>query len=256
MSFATAKEWRDTWGGEFGEWRDRASTRKALTEFDKLKGSEDDHAKTLGRIAAACLQAMQYKAERDPGEIYRKKLTRQRKSVANLSAAARTLANACKRGDIAMKWSLPGGGNSLGVRLDRPHDDQLVDVLAMGGEWFSELESNLKNKLPELNGGPFLDRFIAGNLHFEKAIAAGRKIDVPTMLAFELTFYLRLLTGERAGHALQSAERMPSFGKPSPSLVAMFCNSALGTNLEGRQVADRLRKLPIDVGLMTWPNAE
>jgi hypothetical protein len=256
MNFANAKEWRDSWQGAIGEWRDKKPIRAALLAFDELGGTEDDRAKTLGRIAIACLHAMQYKKGSDPGEMYRKKLSVQRKGVSQLSAAARTLAKACQRGDRAMLWALPGSNNDLKVSLGRPHDDQTVDVLKMGGAWFSELEQTLKSKLPELHGGPFFERFTAGNLHFEKAIAVGRKIEVSTMLAFELTFYLRMFTAGRAGDILQTAQPMPTDGKPCPAIVASFCSATLTTDLDNRQVTDRLRKLPTGIGLMPWPIAE
>lgn len=256
MGFVTAKDWRTAWPGAAGKWRDKAATRVALSEFDLLTGTEDDKARTLGRVVTASLHAMRYKDEQDPSVMYRKNLIAQRKSVSQLSAAARTLAKACERGDIAMKWALPGGKNDLRVTLDRPNDGRSVDVLEMGRNWFNELETNLKSKFSELHGGPFLKRYTAGNLHFEKAIAVGRKIDVSTMLAFELTFALRLFTAGRACDVTQSAQPMPTSGKPCAALVALFCNAALGTKLDGRQVADRLRKLPADVGLMGWPKAD
>lgn len=256
MSFATAKEWRDSWPGEFGKWRDKAGTRQALTEFDKLKGSEDDRAKTLGRIATACLSAMQYRPERDPGEIYRKKLAAQRKGLSQLSTAARTLAKACERGDTAMMWALPGGNNDLSASLGRPHDGQSIDVLKIGHAWFSELENTLKNKLPELHGGPWFHRFTAGNLHFKEAISVGRKIEVSTMLAFELAFYMRMFTEGRAGDVLQSAQTMPTDGKPCYSIVALFCNTTLKTEISDKQLTSRMGKLPAGIGLMDWPKAE
>jgi len=219
--------------------------------------------RTLERIATACLNAQRYKPDADPGENYRQAMSLQRDKRKSLAAAALTLAKACEREDRAMAWALPGGDNALQVRIARqsragePVTGDPVDVLKMGAAWFNELEQRLKVKMPELDGGPFLKHFTIGNLIFQKPIKAGRPIDVSTMLAFELVFYLHMFTAGRAADAWQVGQDMPKDGKPRYKLAAMFCNATLGSQLDELQVNDRLRKLPPGVGLMPWPkNAE
>jgi hypothetical protein len=257
VSYATAKEWRDAWQGEAATWRDKRGVRAALVRFDQIKASEQDRARTLKRIADACIEAAHYRPDADPGPKFRKAMRETRDKLANLAAAARTLAKACERADRAMLWALPGGNNALQVSLARPHDGQRTEITKMGAAWFTELEQRLKGRFPELHGGPFSYRFSIGNLHFSKPIAAGRSIDVSSMLAFELVFYLRMFTAGRAAHVLSSGQAMPNDGKPCYELAAMFCNATLGTKLDARQLADRLRKLPAGVRLQRWPkNAE
>ncbi len=256
MDFATAHEWRNSWFAEWGAFRDKPATRKAMTAFDELKGSERDRCITLNRIMGACFSAMKYKPESDPGHEYRSEMAAQRKAVASLAKAARVLAKACERDDRAMVWALPGGANVLGVKLTRPNDGHETPICKMGAAFFSELESSLTGKLPELNGGPFMSRFTLGNLHFEKPLKAGRPVEVASMLAFELAFYLRMFTEGRAGDVLQTAQPMPKDGKPCAQVIAAFCNAALATSLSTEQVTDRLGKLPLDVGLCSWPEAE
>lgn len=211
---------------------------------------------TLERIAGACLHAARYDPSRDPGILYRKDLVRQRERLSQLERAAHVLAKACERRDKALIWCLPGGLNSLEVRLSRPHDGRRVDILDMGAAWFSELEEKLKGEFPELHGGPWLHRFTVGNLHFDKPVQAGRPIDVCTMLAFELTIYLRMLTAGKGHYIRSTGQRMPDCGKPCGHVVALFCNATLGTRLDTRRVADRLRKLGRGVKWIQWPEVE
>ena len=256
MVFATVKEWRTSWHGEWGQLRDKPATRNAMALFDALKGTELDRMRTLSRIMCASLSAMRYDTALDPGQKYRNEIVVQRKNTHQLVAAARVLAKACEREDRAMMWALPGGLNDLGVTLTRPRDGQTTPICVMGAAWFSELERSLSGKLPELHGGPFFHRFTLGNMHFERPLKAGRRIEVISMLAFELAFYLRMFTAGRASDSWQTAQTMPEDGRPCANVIAAFCNAALDSSLDTRQVTDRLKKLPVDIGLMNWPQGE
>lgn len=256
LSFLTAKEWRSSWSGDWATWRDKPATRKAMDCFDQLGGSEMDRYITLNRIVPACLQAMRYEPKHDPGQKYRDKLATERQTVHELERAARTLAKACERNSQAMKWCLPGGANELGVRLSRPHDGEKIEVQKMGAVWFAELAAALSGTLPELHGGPWFNLFTLGNLHFEKPLKSGRPVEVTSMLAFELAFYLRMFTAGRANNVWSSGQRMPKYGKPCTHVVAAFCNATLNTYTDAKQVADRLRKLPDGVGLIHWQKPE
>lgn len=261
MGYASAAEWRASWDGELGTWRDKRATRHAMKSFDGLGGTELDKYRTLRRIASACMAAMSYARERDPGAVYRARIAVEQKPPRReaLWRAAHVLARACERGDKAMIYSLTGGANELAVKLTRPHDGQTVPVLAMGAAWFRELESNLAGKLPELDGGPFFHRFTIGNLHFDRPISAGRPVEIASMLAFEIEFYLRMFTAGRAGDLWSAGQRMPTDGRPCHQVAANFCNATLKkTALDGQQVADRLRKLRMrgGVGLIPWTYAD
>ena len=127
-------------------------------------------------------------------------------------------------------------------------------TLRVAGPWLSELATRLEGKLPELHGGPFIHRFTIGNMHRDKAIREGARTTVASMLAFELTFYLRMHMAGRAGDAWQAAAKMPTDGKPCANIVAAFVNAVLGGTRDRREVADLVSKIPRDVGLMPWPD--
>lgn len=257
MGFETAKDWRNSWGGELARWRDRPATRKAWKLFDALEGTEKDRYLTINRIVQACHGAMHFRPKDDPGLRYREEMARQRRELHKLATAARVLRRACERNDAAMMWLLPGGTNQMGVTLSRPPSLERAPVCEMGAAWFGELDKRLREPLPQLHGGPFLHRFTIGNLHFERALEQpGRPPSLETMLAFDLTFRLRKFTAGRAGDITSFAQKMPRDGRPCFDVVAAFCNATLGTNLSGVQIADRLRRLPADVGLMPWEGLE
>lgn len=255
MEFNTAKEWRASWFGDWAAWRDKQSTRDALVLFDALKGSEAERMAALYRIGIACLDACRYDPEKDPGEIYRQQMAGERREAAALARAARELAKACERNSRAMGWALPGGNNRHGATLTRNPDGTSRLVIEMGAAWFFELEQSLRGKLPERDGGSFLEHYTVGNLHFDKRVKEGPPIEVASMLAFELAFYLRIFTAGRIGDSTQTGQPMPDDGKPCWPVVAAFCNATLGTQLDGKQVADRVTKLvkKRGVGLMPWP---
>lgn len=254
--FSSVREWISSWSGDLALWRDHQETQSALKKFDALGGTEKDRYLTIARMASACQNARQYQPDTDPGQIYRNRLAHQRTQLDALARAARVLAKACERGDRAMVYALPGGANRLSVRLTRPHDGATTAIQEMGAAWFSELEQRILGTIPELHGGPFWHRFTVGNLHFERPLRSGRPIEVTSMLAFELSFYLRMFTAGRARDIKQSAQRHPRYGKPCCHIVADLCNATLGANLDAKMIGDRLRKLPPDVGLIEWPKRE
>lgn len=124
----------------------------------------------------------------------------------------------------------------------------------MWAGFFDCLAAELDGTLPELHGGPWLHRFTVANLHFEKPRVSGAPLKVETPLLFELTLHLRNLSAGRAGHIFQSGDRMPSDGRPHFNVAAAFVRAALGLPLTGPQAASRLKSLPADVGLMSWPH--
>lgn len=258
LRFATVEEWRAAWAGEWARWRDQPATRNAMASFDELGGNDLDRCITLERIAEACLHAVRYDPSQDPGVIFRKRMAWQRKRLAELARAATTLAKSCERREEAMMWAISmARDNALQVDFARPHDGRTVEIRDMGAAWFGALANAFKGTMPELHGGPFFYRFTVGNLHFDKPVQAGRPIHVSSMLAFELTLYLRMLTAGRARDVAYAGQRInKDMGNPCSHVVAAFCNAALGTQLDGRQVADRLRRLGRGVKRMPWPEVD
>lgn len=257
MKFATVDEWRAAWSGEWAKWRDQPATRKALVAFDALGGGELDRCKTLARVAEACMHAARYKTKGDPGVIFREQMAGQRKKLAELARAANTLAKSCERNDEAMLWAISSARqNDLQVDLARPHDGRTVEIREMGAAWFGALAGAFKGTMPQLHGGPWLRLYSVGNLHFDKPLKAGRPIDVCTMLAFELTINLRLLTAGKGRDIRCSGQRMPDYGRPCGNVAALFCNATLHTTMDARQVADRLRRLGRGVKWMPWPEVD
>lgn len=250
------RKWMAPWEGEWAAWRDRRETQSALEKFEALMGTDRDRIKTIYRIAIACNNASKYQPGKDPGMKYREEMSHQRDRTRQLAEAAHLLAKACERDDRALFWALPGGTNPLSVRLSRPHDGASTPIHQMGAAWFTELEQRILGKIPELHGGPFWHRFTVGNLHFERPLRSGRPIEVASMLAFELSVYLRMFTAGRAGDLTYTGQRQPSDGKPCCHVIAEFCNATLSTNFDASMIGDRLRKLPRDVGLIEWPKGE
>jgi hypothetical protein len=149
-------------------------------------------------------------------------------------------------------WAMGKAEAESGVRLSRTHPEGQMALTEIAERYFQSLEAALRGPLPELSGGPFLHRFTIGNLHFDKPLGAGRPVTAATMLAFELTIYMRMLTAGYAEDVLQSGASMPKYGDPCYQVVAAFCEAALDTELDAKQTGDNVRKLK-NVGLMRWP---
>lgn len=239
----------DNW---YSTWRDKPKSRKALNALIALGGSEIHQSITLQRVATACYQAAHYKPGSDPGNQYRTNMAAERERLGQLGRAAHVLRLAAQRGDKAFKWATVHAELGSGVRMIRVDESSGSENHSVVAErYFFELEKALQRPLPELNGGPFLHRFTLGNLYFHKPLAAGRPVTTETMLAFELTIYLRLHTAGLAGNSLEPGNPMPTDGQPCYPVVAAFCNATLGLHLEAKQVGENVRKLK-NVGLTHW----
>ncbi|TFZ00623.1 hypothetical protein EZ313_19415 [Ramlibacter henchirensis] len=233
--------------------------------FDKLRrtgtdrGIERDRCITLLRIGTACLSAERYDATKDPGRTYRKELAAQRERVEHLRAAANMLAKACDRGDRAMFWGLPGGNNPAQAELSGPADGGSRSYLELGHAWFNELAETLGDQIPELNGEGFWHLHTDGNLYFDSPLPLqGPPRKVATMLAFELTIYLRMFTAGRATDAVNTPLGMPKDGKPCGHVVASFCNATLNTEFDSQTVESLLKNsgLASSARLISWPEPE
>ena len=237
-------------------WCDKSKTRKAIALLDALGRTKNEQGNTWRRVAYACYHAMHYKPNTDPGVLYRQRMAEQRLKAKRLAGAARMLAKSCERGDPAMLWAIDAGDPAVlnGATLTRPGSTQAMPVLQMAGPWFSELARLLEGRLPEVHGGNFTLWFTIGNMLRDKPIRAGARTKVATMLAFELTFCLRMHTAGRAMDSTQLAQTMPKDGKPSGDVVAAFVNAAFNLTLDRKQIADLVASIPADVGLISWPS--
>lgn len=236
-------------------WRDTAAARRALGLLSNIGGTENDLAITRDRILRACFNAIHYNPAQDPGQIYRRSLTLEKKRIAQIVKAAHVLSLSAGRNEKALSWAMTLAEASSGVRITRTEKPIPMATHLVAQKYFSHLESALKGRLPELSGGPWLNRYTIGNLIFDKAISTGRPVTAPTMLAFELSIYLRMHTAGEARSSLQNGTPMPTYiSEPCHAVAAAFCNAALNTSFDAKQTSDNLRKLK-NVGLGCWPTA-
>lgn len=180
------------------EWRDGSAARKALKLLADIGGKETHIDITRERVARACFSAYSYQPQIDPGEIYRNKVQAEKKLKGMLARSARILALSSKRNDKSLSWAMSIAETSSGAGIRRSGTHKPMPQNLVVAEYFSQLAAALNEPLPELDGGPFLEKFTVGNLIFDKAITSGRPVTTATMLAFELAFYFRMHT---AGYA-------------------------------------------------------
>jgi hypothetical protein len=240
---ASARDLRARWTGSWALWRDQLAVRKALVKFDALGGADEDRAISQERIVRASLIAARYDLGKDPGEMHRSRMVVERSRLPSLATAARVLANACDRRDYALV---------LAMGDDAP-DVFGNDMASQLGSRLRALARNLEGPLPQVHECAHWRHHCIGNLRYTKPIMAGQRVDVATMLAFELAVCLRNLTAGSVGADVCAP--MPKHGKPCVALVAEFVNAALGTDLTGHHVKYRLSGLPGDVWLAGWPDA-
>lgn len=203
----------------------------------------------------ACFHAAHYEHDADPGKRYRDEIIAAKKQLVQLARAARVIAQNARHQNTGLKWALVKAETESGIRLTRKSPEGEMALTQVAERYFDCLEAALRGPLPELSGGPFLRRFTIGNLHFEKPISAGRPVTVASMLAFELTIYLRMHTAGHAEDVLQFGTPMPKYGDPSFPVVAAFCEAALDSALDAKQVGDNVRKMK-NVGLVPWPGTD
>lgn len=243
----------------------KPDTIKALDKFygltDKYRTNpcnEGDSNQTLYRIVNACYQAAHYDPQKDQGVIYREKIKTENDQREELAEAALVLAMSAKRGDKSLSWAMQIAEEKSGVRVTRKDHSEKMALNAVARKYFSALSDALIGKLPELDGGPFLHRFTIGNLTFDKPLGgAGSPIETVSMLAFELTFYLRMYTAGRATDSLQNGQKMTDAtgtteGKPCAGVVAAFCNATLGTEVTEINIKNRLKQIPKLAGITDW----
>lgn len=233
------------------EWSKKTATRTALKLFKELGARGNETIITQERIAIACFNAAHYDAARDPGEVYRDKIQAEKKKLKQLQNAAHILAISAGHNDKVLSWAHDVADDKSGVRITRKdHSTPKAHHLVMQ-DYFTQLEIALCGKLPEIHGGAFTHKFTKGNLFFDEPISRGRKITAETMLAFELSFYLRMYTAGRAHDGTQTGQHMPDDGSPCFPVVASFCNAVFGGGWDGKQVGDNVRAIK-NAGLKSW----
>lgn len=227
-------------------------------KYDVRSSNEGDSNKTLFRIVTACYQAAHYDETKDLGPMYREKIKIENDQREKLAQAALILAKSAKRGDKSLLWAMDFTEQISDVRITRKDYSEKMTLKDVAHRYFSQLSDSLIGRLPELDGGPFTHRFTVGNLVFDNALGkAGSPIETVTMLAIELTFYLRMYTAGRAQDGLQNGQKMTDAtgaleGKPCAGLVASFCNATLDTMLNESHIKNRLKQIPKLAGLTEW----
>lgn len=243
----------------------KPDTIKALDTFydltDKYRArqnNEGDSNITLFRIVNTCYQAAHYDPEKDPGLLYRKRMKAENDQREDLAKAALVLAMSAKRADSSLLWAMDFAERSSGVRVTRKDHTEKMALSVVAHKYFSHLEKALRGKLPELDGRGTLRWFTVGNLIFDKPLGgAGSPIETVSMLAFELTFYLRMYTAGRATDSLQTGQKLTDAtgtteGKPCAGVVTAFCNATLSTNLSEAHIKNRLKQIPKVAGITNW----
>lgn len=237
----------------YQDWSKKPATVTALEEFKAIEADVRSIDITHERIAIACFNAAHYKQELDPGQIYREKIRVEKKKLKQLQNAVHILALSAGRNEKGLMWACEIAESTSGVRITRKEKPEPMALNLVVEKYFSHLEEALKDKLPELDGGPWLKKFIIGNLIYDKAISRGRKVTAETMLAFELAFYLRMHTAGRAEDSYMTGQPMPDDGDPCYPVVGGFCNAVF--DLQGewdpKQIGDNVRDLKY-VGLTRW----
>lgn len=239
----------------YREWRNKPAARTALKLFKDVGGTDAHIERTHQRIALACFNANNYKPELDPGQIYRGEIQAEKKRLDQLAKAAHVLALSAKRNEKGLMWACGKAELNSGIRIRHKEQTGPMALNLVVGDYLLHLEAALRDKLPELHGGPFLHRFVIGNLHFDNAISAGRPVTAETMLAFELAFYLRMHTAGHANDSIQNGQPMPDYGNPRYPVVAAFCSAVFGTSFDGKKLGDKVRKLK-NVGLANWSQGD
>lgn len=219
----------------YREWSKEPTTKTAIQSLKDIN-LKTAFVITLHRIALACFNAKHYNRESDPGELYRQRLQKEKDQQMSLVKAAHTLMLSAKRNDKSLMWACAIAELECGVRITRKNHIEPMNHYLVVEKFFLAFETALKNKLPELDGGPFLDRFTTGNLILKNSISGGRPINTETMLAYELAFYLRMYTAGNAFDSIQNGQAMPKNGKPCFPVVAKFCCAVFGTSWDAKKI--------------------
>lgn len=247
---------------------------------DRTPGSVNNDVTTLWRLARACHSAINWSKQQDPGSRYRGRISRARREQERLAYHARQLAKGFEGWPPGLRWAIRSAALRAGVgdirdklrkelkalpahvpeaeraqtaaRL-RLHEKRSIAV--MWPTFFRDLSEELQKKLPEIDGGPWLHLYTIGNLSYSKRIE-GHVPDLATMLAFELTFHLRRWSLGQVNHGWTTGTPMSKGGKPHNDVAASFINSVLilRSRLTGEQLGNRLKRLPKNIGLITWPD--
>jgi len=246
-STPTVQEW-------YARWCNASHKRTgALALLSQVAGSDRDRVITLERIIRTCYAAAHYNRESDPGAQYREALRVEKKRLFQLSKAAHVLRMAAERGDKSLGWAAQFAESNSAVRITRVDHSEPQKWHLVAARYFKALKSALDGRLPEIHGGPFTGHFTIGNMIFNEPIKAGRPVEVSTMLAFELTFYMRMLTAGRAGDSTQNGQHMPSDGRPCLPVVAALVSESLQITIDAKMIEDALRR-HTRTGLGEWPD--
>jgi hypothetical protein len=194
----------------------------------------DARLRAFARIISACHGAKKYLCDEDPGIRYRRELQKLQED---------------------RHRPFPRPSKTL-EKMRRRARSGATPTWVVGSAPRAEDESLLP-----LNGGPFLHNKSVGNLLYPNPIRHGRRIEVRTMLAWEICLHMRELTASvhrrDVGRAFPRSAGLRPLGDPCYSIVAAFCNGTFpdgtGDALEdGASIKSRVRRIPWNMGLLPW----
>lgn len=254
-----------TSGEPFPEWlrrhNDSDNFRRALDALSEIARFGPKKEQFIELLARACVEvcyfASQYRVADDPGVQYRARLAAERKNVAAIADAVANLRKLLAKNPTAAMWARPLGYSLRRRETDAGNEyhDGDANLLA----FLMEYESNLRGRLPELHGGPFLDRSTFACLHYEAAREGqqARMPDVAAALLFNLTFLVRKWTAHGTT-IYQSGEPMPDGGRPCYAVAAALAAATLGVDgINARTARTRVLALQASgASLLEWPNAK
>jgi hypothetical protein len=199
----------------------------------------------LARIVIACFKAAHYDEKSDRNKIYRDKIRADQKKLATLARAAKVLKNATAKSNSGMTWALTHASLNSGMYLADRNNESL-DINLSHEKYFTELEEALRNKKLVFTTpfSPYIPELSKGNITYlnKKPITKGKTVDAESMLAFEITFYLRWLTANQIRFLINST--MPEYGNPHYNVVAAFCHAVfIDTSWDAKQIGDKVRDL-------------
>jgi hypothetical protein len=238
------------------QWLTKRATRKALQHFKSATENKGPSEVTLYRIEQACFLAALYKPEIDRGKVYRESLQREVEQLQPLSKAAHLLARAARNNLRGLMWACTDAELRSGIRIRRTGATEPEEILAIFADYMCALEVAFESRLPEISrGGPWLNKYVVGNLISDSPISRGRPVTVETMLGYEIVFHMRMLTAGHGSDPIQLGQPMPTYGDPCYEVAVLFCDSVLGRTWDAKALGDKVRRLK-GVCLYKWPDAE
>lgn len=255
MPASTSGETFRDWLRRFNDSDDARRALDALADVARFGSKQPRPGQRIEVLALgalkACYFASQYKAADDPGWRYRRQMAAERKNLTSIADAAAELRALLAKNPKATRWAFPREYSLRrrdGMERQKPSTNLLL--------FLNQYEHNLRGRLPELHGGPWLHRFTFACLHYKEAKEGlqARMPDVAGALLFNLASLLRVWTGGTTTYQVPGS--MPSDGRPCYEVAAALASATLGVQgINARTAQTRVESLQRSgAGLAGWPN--